>query len=214
MGKRICSVEICDRPAIGAGFCSGHYQRFKRNGTPGDSAIKAFADPGEFRVCSLCGRTAICRGMCAAHYRKWRHQRIDAPRCVIIDCHDSAVSRDMCEMHYARWSRVSRPDGKRRRGRPPVGLAISYMGAHQRVRSTFGGAHMYDCAACAKPAEDWAYDHEDANQLWWQQNSCWYSADPTHYLPMCKKCHNKFDNSGLTWSAFEKGAEPWTLSFR
>lgn len=30
---KICSVEDCERKAVGLGFCDNHYRRFKRNGT-------------------------------------------------------------------------------------------------------------------------------------------------------------------------------------
>lgn len=45
------------------------------------------------------------------------------------------------------------------------------------------------------PIEDWAYDHLDPSA------SCedvggyvlWYSADPSHYTPMCRGCHVLLD---------------------
>lgn len=33
MGKRICSIDGCNAPARGLGYCSKHYARFKRTGT-------------------------------------------------------------------------------------------------------------------------------------------------------------------------------------
>lgn len=32
--RRVCSVNGCDRPVSGHGFCSLHYQRWRRNGDP------------------------------------------------------------------------------------------------------------------------------------------------------------------------------------
>lgn len=34
MGNRICSIEGCDRKHEGLGYCTKHYQRFKRSGSP------------------------------------------------------------------------------------------------------------------------------------------------------------------------------------
>lgn len=41
-----CAVEVCERPAQTRGWCDGHYQRWKKYGTPGTEALGAKARPG------------------------------------------------------------------------------------------------------------------------------------------------------------------------
>jgi hypothetical protein len=41
MSERICSVDGCPEPARARGWCHAHYERWRRNGTPGDAVIAA-----------------------------------------------------------------------------------------------------------------------------------------------------------------------------
>lgn len=38
MGKRICSIEGCGKAHLARGWCSMHWQRWQKNGTPGDAS--------------------------------------------------------------------------------------------------------------------------------------------------------------------------------
>jgi hypothetical protein len=69
------------------------------------------------------------------------------------------------------------------------------MGAHNRVRRLRGKASSHACAHCGGTARDWAYDHQDPNEASEVVNGYQvdYSADPTHYMPLCKSCHVKLD---------------------
>jgi hypothetical protein len=73
---------------------------------------------------------------------------------------------------------------------------IGYSGAHSRIKANQGAPSEHLCIDCGRPAKDWSYDHEDPNQL---TEDCGryqgrpYSADPAHYVPRCRKCHNTFD---------------------
>lgn len=84
--------------------------------------------------------------------------------------------------------------GSRRRG--PHGDVVGYYGAHGRLRRVLGSASARRCAHCDQPARDWAYDHQDPDELTAEVNGCIvpYSLDPAHYMPLCKRCHNKLDH--------------------
>lgn len=65
-----CSIDGCEKQRMGKGFCSGHYQKFKKYGDP-------LAGPGSGRVtvhevCTIedCDKKHAAQGMCQMHYRR------------------------------------------------------------------------------------------------------------------------------------------------
>lgn len=57
MPERTCAVEVCDRPVLARGWCSPHYQRWRKHGDPGTSAIRVEYPAWIERVCIRCGAT-------------------------------------------------------------------------------------------------------------------------------------------------------------
>ena len=66
---------------------------------------------------------------------------------------------------------------------------------HGRVTKERGAAKFHKCEHCGLEAQDWAYDHLDMNE---KRELAYgvFSRDITHYIPLCKKCHAKFDRKG------------------
>lgn len=66
MSKRTCSIDGCDKPVNGRGWCKMHLTRFYRHGDP--MAIQAYPDG-----CSIegCERKFYARGWCRLHYNRW-----------------------------------------------------------------------------------------------------------------------------------------------
>lgn len=76
-----CSVETCNVAAVANGFCSSHYQRFKKHGTPYRPCQRCGDDlplgtNGRTKLCKICknncsidgcGRPVRRNGMCAPH---------------------------------------------------------------------------------------------------------------------------------------------------
>ena len=64
--SRICSVDSCDNPARGRGWCAMHYARWLRHGDPNWQPLRA--------KCSveLCGNDVKGHGLCNRHYKRWR----------------------------------------------------------------------------------------------------------------------------------------------
>lgn len=66
MADGTCSVEGCDRPCYGRGWCRRHWMRWRRYGDP--IAGGSFREPGA--VCSVdgCGKPVSARYLCRLHY--------------------------------------------------------------------------------------------------------------------------------------------------
>jgi hypothetical protein len=92
-----------------------------------------------------------------------------------------------------------------RRVKPDTGLqhgpqpewvpSSSYDAVHSRIKKVRGPASAHQCIHCGDVARDWAYDHLDPAPLVLerQHGVVEYSADLSHYQPMCRSCHAKFD---------------------
>lgn len=173
MAKGTCSVEGCERLTLAKGLCKAHYERNRRNGTPGGLIGPArFVRP--VRLCSVdgCDRLHKTNGFCALHYQrwcKWGDPLICKPAALYGEDHPG-------------WK----------------GVDLTYIGAHRRVFWSKGRASEHACVECGGPAKQWAYDHGDPNELIGDHGpnkGLRYSADPAHYQPMCASCHRRLDNT-------------------
>lgn len=64
---RVCSIDECDGKPVGRGWCSKHWQKWRRWGDPLGSAPPKMP-------CSVddCDRPTVGRGWCERHWDKWR----------------------------------------------------------------------------------------------------------------------------------------------
>lgn len=122
--------------------------------------------------------------------------------CAVEGCTRQARTRtaSWCGLHYQRWYETGDVG-------PPLPLEqlygkahprwsddrLTYDGVHLRLRRSKGKASQYPCVDCGKPAENWAYDYNDPNELMDNKRNCVYSADPDRYEPKCRSCHKKGD---------------------
>jgi hypothetical protein len=75
--------------------------------------------------------------------------------------------------------------------------ALTYSGAHSRVRLAKGKASAHRCP-CGRPAEQWAYSHADYDEAHDDEGKDAgrpFSADPAHYLALCRSCHARWDRA-------------------
>jgi hypothetical protein len=68
----------------------------------------------------------------------------------------------------------------------------TYSQAHTDVRARRGPASQLPCAHCEGWAAEWAYDHRGDPELVDHQGRR-YAADSERYLPLCHRCHSRFD---------------------
>lgn len=104
---RICSVEQCDQPHYGLGYCSRHYQRFKSHGSV--AAKGGIRD----KICTVngCDRLHYGLGLCAAHYkrmRKYGNPLGESPKktrsvCNVPSCNKPRRGLGYCSAHYWRF---------------------------------------------------------------------------------------------------------------
>jgi hypothetical protein len=90
--RPVCSVDGCPKLAKTRGWCSAHYERWRRNGDPG-TAGDARRRP--VVPCSIdgCESRARVRGWCLKHYARWQvhgdpnyvTRDYRAPRCLRPD---------------------------------------------------------------------------------------------------------------------------------
>lgn len=115
--------------------------------------------------------------------------------CSIDGCGKPARTRGWCNTHHMRWYRHGDPlrvsDQRGESNHRWSGRTITYFGAHNRTKRVRGPASDHQCG-CGATAREWAYDHADPDELTNELGHA-YSADPSHYLPMCNPCHQAFD---------------------
>lgn len=107
MSQRTCSVENCERPHQGRGFCNMHYQRYWKYGDP----LQDRPAP-TLRRCSVvgCDQPHEALGYCRSHYDRLRRrgdplvepQRTPRGHCSVDGCDRVESAKGMCPMHYAR----------------------------------------------------------------------------------------------------------------
>lgn len=163
---KTCSVNGCERSLTkhdARGMCQAHYLRWKTNGDPGPALIKEYSSN---RICAVEG------------------------------CIKKAKSRGLCNGHYQRWLT------KGSSGNSPLAPYTinkgghEYSTTHMRTSKIKGAASLNQCDHCHdRQAQQWAYDHEDSDEVtaYIGESLLVFSLDPDHYIPLCIKCHRKFD---------------------
>lgn len=200
MAERTCVIDGCEGRPVGRGWCRKHYTRWHNHGDP--LAILRRERRADHCQVQGCLSEVKARDLCAAHYEDFRRNRTDGRRCDFDGCESPAVARGLCDLHNARSRRTGSAEGVGRIGAPRHEIA-GYDAAHRRADKQFGRAKTHSCAHCGGSAADWAYDHEDEERLICADSGLEYSLDPSHYIPLCKSCHRKFD---FAWRT-ERGSD-------
>ncbi|THA90179.1 hypothetical protein E6R61_20985 [Streptomyces sp. LRa12] len=75
----------------------------------------------------------------------------------------------------------------------------TYAAVHKLLNQLKLPAKYSACAWCGLTASDWAYQWDDPNALDSEHGQ--YSENSTSYAPMCRRCHNRFDDAHRSYSA-------------
>lgn len=151
------------------------------------------------KVCSIdrCERGHYARGWCEPHWRRWKItgntgpaevRRYGRSGCSVDGCDGPHFSIGLCSLHHQRW---------RRHGDPTVLIGnqraafVKNPAVHYRLRQDRGPATDFACQHCGNAADNWAYDHSEAEPLMDDEGP--YSLDLARYMPLCFSCHTKFD---------------------
>ncbi len=67
--SRLCSIPDCNKPHYGRGYCSAHYERFKKYGNPLGGGPARMKNGAECSVPDCCKKPKS-QGLCLAHYKK------------------------------------------------------------------------------------------------------------------------------------------------
>lgn len=118
MSQSTCSINGCDRKAVGHGYCNKHYKRWRKTGDPGIAGDLPQRTPAPCIVAG-CNKPKRVRGYCQLHYsRVLRHghpgelERIRIPGrgCLVDGCDRPHSSHGYCGTHSARIRRNGTPE--------------------------------------------------------------------------------------------------------
>ena len=81
----VCSIEGCDKPVKGHGWCSTHYARWRRLGTP--------HLPERPTICTIegCNDPVLARGWCSKHYARWQNHGDPEAKVIERDRHPPEI---------------------------------------------------------------------------------------------------------------------------
>lgn len=111
--ERQCSVPDCNKNVKSRGWCSAHYERWRKHGST-DVVLDPVPPPKMtlHETCTIgeCDKPHAARGMCSAHYTKFRKygdaltdRRRPRSSCSVEGCDRSAHGAGMCRLHWQRW---------------------------------------------------------------------------------------------------------------
>ena len=151
-----------------------------------------------------CEKRIKARGWCGSHYELFRKYgkpepiRVFREGCDVDGCENKHEAHGLCKKHLYRVERNGTTNKKLFRKKRRT--FIFYYSAHTRVRDKRGSASEQKCLFCGGQAEDWAYNHQEADEqlvgkvkVRNKEYMCYYSTNPYDYIPLCKKDHREFD---------------------
>jgi hypothetical protein len=225
MGKRICSVEDCERPVKTMGRCSGHAERFRLKGIDGGPLAEYNPRPVNC-VVDDCDCTVRAKGLCASHYqRMWSGSartgsigRPGRPRVPRIEqpCRGCGriVERERRRLWVLCADCARKPAKPRRRY-----YGKTWRLATAAVRERDGGL----CRSCGRTEQEEGRRLATAHivpfdvglSLGWAESRLHHL---TNLVLLCAACHKAFDRRPGWAYDTEFGTRPnppeWALDFR
>ena len=179
MAQRTCSIDGCDKPLKGYGWCRNHYERQRRHGDPlgGDPTPRPRPVDG---LCTIdgCDHPHYARGWCNMHYLRWRHNGDP-----LLTLPPSGGCPPGHPIHVQRVHRTG-PDHPNWAGDDP-----SYRALHGRVRKERGPASEQVCLHADDTCE---------GRMNWANISHEYR-DVQDFMPLCQSHHIRYDRESGSW---------------
>jgi hypothetical protein len=177
---KVCSVEKCGKETKhnNSPYCYAHYMKNWRYGTPTPEHAKFRKDLTGNRI----GKLTVVSHRSTA---RWN---------CICDCGTEVVRSTGDLNRSVRRGTIATcgPDNGCRRI-----TDAGYSLVHQRIRFDRGPASAFQCINnCGVNAQHWAYDHCDPYEVYSDHPltaGIAYSRDVNRYVPLCAKCHKRFD---------------------
>lgn len=122
---------------------------------------------------------------------------VETRRCRVQDCERPYCCKGLCRLHWERQHRTGSTDEPV----PPRGAAhpswkgdsVTYKAVHMRMSN---GPRPSECAECgtSEGRFEWALRPDaPADALLFSPEGYPYSTNPSHYVNLCKQCHNELD---------------------
>lgn len=192
VNERTCSIEGCPNKHEARGWCSKHYQRFLVTGDP--LTVKKprtnwtnVAARAEFIKAGFIPMTTEFPGA----RNGW------VSRCSSCGRESSPALQNVIRGHRCRHCAALANRGEGNGWW--CGDAVTYGGAHDRVRLHKGSASAHLCIDCGDQAQEWSYSHcggpNERRGITSKGCQALYSVNPDDYDPRCKPCHRAFDAS-------------------
>lgn len=175
--SNLCSIDGCDQPIQGRGWCKKHYSRWYRNGDPLATTRRP---PMKDAVCSIedCQKSTrgSSRGWCSMHYARWRKY---GDPLVVVARYPAIRGRSLADRF---WEKVEMGDGcwewqgafdghgygqLNVDGRRVLAHRLAYELTHGPIPK--GLLVLHDCPdgdnpACVNPDHLWLGTHKDNSQ--------------------------------------------------
>jgi hypothetical protein len=149
-------------------------------------------------ICSVedCGKRHFSNGLCTMHYERQRIH-LDRGECSVDGCESRVKARKMCNKHYQRWYKNG--------GSKSIVKNYSYKNWHNHLNVS-SPLWENDCfihgIGCTPQEYAWLelmcdeplIEHRSETKF----KDLRYCLHKEHYAPMCKKVHNRMDDSGHT----------------